>query len=105
MDFDGYQVIAGQTYTVSTTSQSFTLPLGSDGTFPRYVQVLPEAATFINFGATNAVTAGIGGNTTNTPGILVTPNMPVILRTRGNQYVAVISRSAGTFINISPVEF
>ena len=104
MDFDAVKVTAGQTYTVGATSQTFTLPLASDGNFPKFVRILPEALCYVNFGISSALTAGIGGNTTGTPGIAVTPNEPSILNTRGNQYISAITRSGNTFVNVAPVE-
>lgn len=111
MDTDSTIRIAsgkGVGVTINVTPSSLTptlLPKNTAGEFPRVVRILPDAnPCYVAIGPafTGANSAYLTATLNN---LLINPNDPVLLHTRGNQYFNAVTRGVlTTNLNVTAVE-
>lgn len=87
----------GVTLAATTVTANVGLPTTASGTSAKYVRVASLAACYVKLGTDNTVAAVAGD-------VLVQPADAVILRCAGLSYIAAITPTGSTTVQISPLE-
>lgn len=94
--------------TVTAVSANVQVPQLNGGNSPNLIAVrvvvVGTAAVFVNFGATNAVTAAIPASGANGSGVILNPGTEKTFLVPNGSWIAAIAGGAGSTIYVTPGE-